>query len=633
MADVIRWRVILVRPGEPEMALLAELASRRDCRIVAVIDPGGKALGTAIAEVMGIPVLPDLKALAADAADASETIDASETTDASEATDASSAANASDASGASHTSLTADYLVYPDGNGEINDLIADAPQLYLQAIASREFARLLHQESLLSRPTLTRPARDLAFLERETAAVHRALSRIEEALERESLLRWLLSLATRSVGASSGSIMLFDQPTEELYIAFAYGLSEGTLHRTRVQLGEGIAGRVALSRQAELVRGNQHPGETRDRPAIASAVSIPLSWDERLLGVLNVSVAEGDPPLGEQELEILGSLSHRLAMILSRFLWLQEAQSGAAFRRTDRKLRTVADASDDLAETLAGWCSVVAETVAAERVGLALTCTDGTLLVSEAVAGHEPRTWHETLENAALYQVLETGTPLVVREQDDDQPARQRATYFYLPVGHDPVRAVLTVGLTTSQGSHDFHGQSGQLVYLLERRLSDLVRSTRQQDRLERMTTLSNVLTELAPHLGVDPEEGRKRLLSAARRLTGARQAYLVTAIVDGRAQLAGEPEQDSPDWAPDAARLLSEAHGDRWRQTVLSDVAEPRAEETCLLVMPAGRQCIHRTRRGDRRPPGRFDRSARGGSARYCCCATAADPAGPRDR
>ena len=62
----------------------------------------------------------------------------------------------------------------------------------------------------------------------------------------------------------------------------------------------------------------------------------------------------------------------------------------------------------------------------------------------------------------------------------------------------------------------------------------------------------------------------------------------MVTAIVNGRAQLAGVPERDSPVWAPDAARLLSEAHGDRWRQTVLSDVAEPREEETCLLVMPA---------------------------------------------
>ena len=34
--------------------------------------------------------------------------------------------------------------------------------------------------------------------------------RIEEALDRESLLRWLLGLATRATGASSGSIMLFD---------------------------------------------------------------------------------------------------------------------------------------------------------------------------------------------------------------------------------------------------------------------------------------------------------------------------------------------------------------------------------------------------------------------------------------
>ena len=67
MADVVRWRVTLVRPGEREMALLAELASRRDCQIVAVIDPGGQALGTAIAEVMGLPILPDLAAFASDA--------------------------------------------------------------------------------------------------------------------------------------------------------------------------------------------------------------------------------------------------------------------------------------------------------------------------------------------------------------------------------------------------------------------------------------------------------------------------------------------------------------------------------------------------------------------------------------
>lgn len=549
MADTVRWRVILARPGEPEMALLAELASRRDCRIVAVIDPGGQALGTAIAEVMQIPVLPDLADL---------------------------------------TDRTADYLVYPDGNGEINDIVAEAQQRGLPAVTGRDFARILHRKSLYAPPPLIHAERESGYLERETAVVHRTLSRIEEALERESLLRWLLSLATRSVSAASGSLMLFDRATEELYIAFAYGLSEGTLHRTRVRLGESIAGRVALSRRAELIRGNQHPGETRDRPAIGSAVSIPLSWEGELLGVLNVSAAAGDPPLGQPELEVLSGLSHRLALILNRFLQLQEAQGSEGFRRTDHELHAVADASADLPATLAGWCSVIAEHAGAFRVGLALTCADGSLLNAEAAAGEEPRTWHETLENAALFQVLETGAPLVVREQDELKPGAEQATYFYLPLGHDPVHAVLTVGFATSQAGHRFHGRSGQLVYLLERHLSAIVRRAQQHDRLERMTALSSVLTELAPHLGAADHESRQRLLAAARRLTGARQAYLVTAIVAGRAQLDGLTEQETPAWAPEAARLLSEAHDDRWRQTVLSDVAEPREEETCLLVMPA---------------------------------------------
>ena len=50
----------------------------------------------------------------------------------------------------------------------------------------------------------------------------------------------------------------------------------------RIVEGEGIAGRVAKSRRAELLQGSDLGPQTRDRPDIQSAVSAPLEdEDER----------------------------------------------------------------------------------------------------------------------------------------------------------------------------------------------------------------------------------------------------------------------------------------------------------------------------------------------------------------
>ena len=348
------------------MSLLADLAARRDAEIVAVVDPGGNSLGAAIAEVMGIPVWRNL----------------------------------------AHVDLeAAEYFVHPAGNAEINDLISEAQRLGLRALPTSELRALLRDPAAAPR-RIQSQARDLGFLERETESIHRSLSRVEEALDRESLLRWLLSLATRAVGAGSGSIMLFDERSDELYIAFAYGLSEAVAHRTRVRLGEGIAGRVATTRQAELIQGIIRPGAGRERPSIASAICVPLTWEERLLGVLNVSANEGDPALGEKELTALSSLSHRFGSILDRFLRFQAAHDNELIRLADRQLGEIAENHTDLKEVLPAWCAWLAVAMKAEQLSLALLCADGNLLTAEGNAAGEMSCDHENLENAALAEVL-----------------------------------------------------------------------------------------------------------------------------------------------------------------------------------------------------------------------------------
>ena len=223
MADIIRWPVIMACPGGEELPLMADLSARRDAQVVAVADPDGSSLGAGLAEVMGIGLVKDLQEVPRG---------------------------------------QARYLVHPPLNAMIAPMVDLAPSMGLEAVSAREFARRIADPAQggpapASRTSLRKL--DHQLVEAETAAIHRTLSRIEEALDREALLRWLLGLATRATGAGSGSIMLFDPATEELYVAFAYGLSQQVMHKTRVRMGEGIAGRVAQNRQAELITSNQHP--------------------------------------------------------------------------------------------------------------------------------------------------------------------------------------------------------------------------------------------------------------------------------------------------------------------------------------------------------------------------------------
>jgi len=549
METVTRWKVVLAIPGESEMGLIAELAGRRDVRIVAVIDPHGDSVGASLAEAMQVPVLDAVAEVPKD---------------------------------------TADYLIYPAGGGEVNDMAAAAEERGWTAILARDF-RPLVRERMPEPREVVRSSSTIGFLEQDTQAIHRTLSRIEEALEQESLMRWLLSLATRSVGASRGSLMLFDERTEELYIAFAYGLSDATMHRTRLRLGEGIAGQVAQSREPRLLVGVSKQGPWRDRPEISSGVVIPLVWEERLLGVLNISTGRDEPELAEKDLDTVAALSHRFGMILARFLRLQDTCTGEMFRLADRHLCELAERGGGIGEILPAWACGLAVTVTAARVNLTIPCEDGSLLVAEGTAEASQGLWHEALENAAWCDVLETGAPLVVRQEEPVPAGEKPLTVFYLPVGQNPVQAVLTLSFDSGQSAHAFHALSGELVYLVERRLTDLIRTTRQEDHLQRLSKLSRRLATMAAGVSEDPSAARESLLATARGLSGAQRALVVSEVENERARFAGGDIPSEGDWPEVAAQLLKEAGQGGWRVTLVSDTTDPQLEEASVLtVVPA---------------------------------------------
>ena len=74
---------------------------------------------------------------------------------------------------------------------------------------------------------------------------------LSSKLELADLLNTVLRLASRVVDAQTASLLLLDEKTQELYFDVALGMGEEAA-KTRLKLGQGIAGTVAQTRKAEI---------------------------------------------------------------------------------------------------------------------------------------------------------------------------------------------------------------------------------------------------------------------------------------------------------------------------------------------------------------------------------------------
>ncbi len=559
--------IVLGAPGEAEMPLLADLGARDDVTILAVVDPTGLALGASIAEIMGLAVVPSLDELPSLAG-------------------------------------LKPLMVLPTEPATLVAAISDAAAKHgLETIRPSELrARLFGRRPAPAarEPAPSRPG--LEEIERESASIQEALSGLEDALAGDTILRRLLDLCTRAVGAGGGSIMLFDEASHELYIAYATGLSEGTLHSTRVKLGEGIAGRVARTRQAELVEGVQGAaGRRRDRPDIATAVTIPLVSGEKLLGVLNVSSRTGETPLDAAARDLLVGLGVRLGRILDGVQQLQQQRTSRIFNLTEQQLRRLAGDNPELPDMFTAWTEALAVTAEADRISLVVPCADGGLLSCESARDETGRHWYEPLHNPAWIEVLATGVPMVVRQDDANNAGGPPVTVFYLPVGRDPVRAGLSVHFSSPGPAHAFHALAGETVFLLEKLLPDQVDRRRQEHRAGLLGELSEALGELAAHDGTPGRFG-ENLGAAARRLTGARHVAVVAELVDGAVRLGGGNVPEGASWLAEIPRLLEAATRDGWRITTLESGASPLSvlvavsgpDESAPALVLAGKERTH---------------------------------------
>ena len=137
------------------------------------------------------------------------------------------------------------------------------------------------------------------------------------------LLKLITKIASLVMDAEACSLMLKVPDKDELEIKASYGLSKKIVEEARVQYGEGIAGRVALTGEPMLINDLQVDPRFTDmrvtpRPEIASSICVPLPDEEgRAQGVLSVRRRSPAAPFDDKDVRLFSVFASQAALAIS----------------------------------------------------------------------------------------------------------------------------------------------------------------------------------------------------------------------------------------------------------------------------------------------------------------------------
>ncbi len=141
--------------------------------------------------------------------------------------------------------------------------------------------------------------------------------RIEEVLEK------IVEHIYLDLGYKIVSIMLMEPNEKYLTIKASRGLAESIVQSTRMELGKGVSGTVALSGEPLLigdVEKDPRFGKTRShgRYSSKSLICVPLKTGSHVIGVLNANNKKNDEPLSNHDLHLLTVFAAHVTVSIER---------------------------------------------------------------------------------------------------------------------------------------------------------------------------------------------------------------------------------------------------------------------------------------------------------------------------
>ncbi len=173
----------------------------------------------------------------------------------------------------------------------------------------------------------------------DDSAVHHhieALSRVSAAIsglrDLDTILRIGLENSIDIINGDVGGIMLIDNETKKLSYRVGYNLSERHLKEVKFSLGEGIAGKVALTGKSKLVEDislepNLKYQEILSIERIRALIIVPLQSKGNVLGVMNVASYQSRR-FSERDMFILHSIADQLGISIEQTKLYEQLRRG-----------------------------------------------------------------------------------------------------------------------------------------------------------------------------------------------------------------------------------------------------------------------------------------------------------------
>lgn len=138
------------------------------------------------------------------------------------------------------------------------------------------------------------------------------------SLELEDVLSSVFENAVKALKADNGSLMLLDPEEGVLTIKKAYGLDEEIIKKTRIKIGDSIAGLVAQSGESMIIHGKADSSLIIGREKYENVHSIcaPLKDKKGIFGVINLNRKGDSEPFTEDNLRLLSTIAHEAAFAI-----------------------------------------------------------------------------------------------------------------------------------------------------------------------------------------------------------------------------------------------------------------------------------------------------------------------------
>lgn len=210
-----------------------------------------------------------------------------------------------------------------------------------------------------------RGARFVAVIPKKQAMVRSHVLNTHGTMRRYEVERYLeliVEMVAELMNVKKASLMMLDPADRELRIDCAIGLDEEIIEHARMKVGEGIAGKVAQDNRSYLVQDieNDNRVSAKNNNYLydsRSFLSVPVSRDGRVLGVVNVANPTTKEQFDWDDCRLLEVFAARVAIALERLRDFTDTY--ADFETVRATLKSMLDAKRYVDDQSAGAMSDV----------------------------------------------------------------------------------------------------------------------------------------------------------------------------------------------------------------------------------------------------------------------------------